>query len=82
MGRRDSAELALTTLQKLESPTSKVVMRMSEMEEALSKAESCGNPWNPNCESSEIELYIMYEGAKVPICRSCWQELAETDLEW
>jgi len=55
---------------------------MSEMEEALSKAEFCGNPWNPNCESSEIELYIMYKGAKVPICRSCWQELAETDLEW
>lgn len=82
MGRRDSAELALTTLQKLEPSTSKVNMRMTEMEEALSKAEFCQSPWNSSCESSEIELYIMHEGVKVPICRSCWQEIALSDLEW
>jgi hypothetical protein len=82
MGLTGSAELALTTLQKLEPSTSKVIMRMSEMEEALSKAESCQNPWNPNCESSEIELYIMHEGVKLPICRSCWEEIALSDLEW
>ena len=82
MGLTGSAELALTTLQKLEPSTSKVIIRMSEMEEALSKAESCQNPWNPNCGSSEIELYIMHEGVKLPICRSCWEEIALSDLEW
>ena len=44
--------------------------------------ELCRNPWNGRCESSEIALYIFYDGERLPICWKCWNEIAEHDLEW
>ena len=68
-------------MQKTEVVTSKL-SKWVKLQEAATKIEYCQNPWNPNCESTDVELYIVYEGMKIPICRSCWQEIAETDLEW
>jgi len=44
--------------------------------------ERCGNPWNPECTNEDIELYILIRGRKLPICRSCWNEIADKNLEW
>lgn len=44
--------------------------------------EKCSNPLNPSCKSSDIILYIIYDGRRLPICRRCWEQIAETDLEW
>ena len=44
--------------------------------------ERCSSPLNPNCGSGDIALYIVYGGRKLPICRRCWEQIAETDMEW
>jgi hypothetical protein len=44
--------------------------------------ENCANPWNGECRSTDIVLYILFEGDNLPICRDCWNEIAETDIEW
>lgn len=51
-------------------------------EETENAIEYCQNPWNPDCESPDIELYIIYKNRKIPLCRSCWRIIAETELEW
>jgi len=51
-------------------------------EETENSPEYCQNPWNPDCESPDIELYIVYKSRKIPLCRSCWRIIAETELEW
>jgi len=40
--------------------------------------EKCMNPFK-ECHNTNIVLYIMYRGRKLPICESCWWELAEKD---
>jgi len=42
----------------------------------------CQNPWNGKCRSTDIELYIMYKGRVLPICRSCWGKIANLNIEW
>jgi hypothetical protein len=53
---------------------------------SLSKMESstlhCMNPWKPDCKRTDIELSIYYNGRFVPICRECWKEISEKDMEW
>ena len=44
--------------------------------------EMCRNPWNGICESSDILVYIYSDGERLPICRSCWSDIADKDLEW
>lgn len=44
--------------------------------------EECRSPLNPHCRSRDIALYIVYEGKRLPICRRCWEQIAETNLEW
>ena len=46
------------------------------------RSEHCKNPWNGKCKCTEIELYIIYDGKKIPICRKCWSEIAEKEIEW
>ena len=72
----------MAAVKKIDDLTSKVNMWISKLKEANTKLEYCQNPWNPRCESPDIELYIVYEGKTIPICKSCWQKIAETDLEW
>jgi len=42
----------------------------------------CMNPWNPECQNTDIEVSIYYDGRMVPICRRCWEEIANKDVEW
>lgn len=46
------------------------------------KVEHCRNPWNGKCKSMDIYLYIIYKGAQLPICRRCWNRIAERRIEW
>jgi hypothetical protein len=48
----------------------------------MSKAEHCRNPWNGKCRNTDIEVFIVYKGDRLPICRRCWSKIAETDIEW
>lgn len=46
--------------------------------------ESCQNPFF-SCTSSEptkIALDILYKGQRLPLCKDCWQKLADTDAQW
>jgi hypothetical protein len=42
----------------------------------------CRNPWNGDCRNTNIELSIYYDGEFLPICRNCWQEISNRNLEW
>ena len=44
--------------------------------------ETCKNPWNKECRSGDIEVYILVGGERHPICRQCWTRLADKDSEW
>jgi hypothetical protein len=46
------------------------------------KMEHCENPWKDTCNSENIKLYIMFNGEKRPICRQCWTNLADKEVEW
>jgi hypothetical protein len=46
------------------------------------KLEHCQNPWKDTCNSENIKLYIMVKGEKLPICRQCWTNLADKEVEW
>ncbi len=41
------------------------------------KKEECQNPWNKLCHSQNIKLYVKQGEQEIPICRSCWERLAE-----
>ncbi|MDH5783424.1 MAG: hypothetical protein OEZ35_07170 [Candidatus Bathyarchaeota archaeon] len=47
-----------------------------------SVTEHCENPWNGKCKNSDIQLYIYYKNRQLSICRRCWSQIAEKDLEW
>jgi hypothetical protein len=44
--------------------------------------ERCMNPWNGKCNNTEIALYIMFKGKRLPICRECWEEISSKNIEW
>jgi hypothetical protein len=44
--------------------------------------EHCKNPWEKDCKACDIEVYILFKGERLPICRRCWSRLAERDVEW
>ena len=45
-------------------------------------AETCRNPWNGKCSNSKIELYIFYKDKVLPICKHCWTQIADKEIEW
>jgi len=46
-------------------------------------SETCKNPFRKRrCDNTDIELYIVYNGEKCPICSNCWKKIAKSDLEW
>lgn len=45
-------------------------------------SESCQNPWNDECAATDIVLTIYYNGRRLPICRKCWDEISESNIEW
>jgi len=44
--------------------------------------ERCRNPWNGKCENTDIQVYILHRGERLPICSRCWSEICDSDLEW
>jgi len=42
----------------------------------------CMNPWKPDCRRTDIKLSIYYNGRFLPICRKCWSEISEKNIEW
>ncbi|MEM2939350.1 MAG: hypothetical protein QXU95_03645, partial [Candidatus Bathyarchaeia archaeon] len=42
--------------------------------------ERCLNPWNDNCGNTDIALYIMYKGERIPICWRCWSKISRKDV--
>jgi len=48
----------------------------------ISVGERCMNPWNGKCSSTDIALYIMFKGRRLPICRKCWKDISSKDIEW
>lgn len=53
------------------------------MFEGLKRAgERCRNPWNGSCQNTDIQLYIIHRGERLPICAKCWSEICDSDLEW
>jgi hypothetical protein len=48
----------------------------------LSGAEHCRNPWNGTCRNTDIEVIVVYKGARLPICRRCWSKIANSNVEW
>jgi hypothetical protein len=48
----------------------------------MSRGEHCRNPWNGKCRNRDIEVYIFFEGERLPICRRCWAKIADSSIEW
>ena len=44
--------------------------------------ETCRNPWNEACRNTDILLYIKKGKTLYPICRACWNKIADSDVEW
>jgi len=44
--------------------------------------EHCKNPWKNDCKNGNIKLYIQFKGEKLPICKRCWNHLADSELNW
>ena len=42
----------------------------------------CHNPWNPECTSENIKLYIQPEETPLPVCAECWIKIADSNKEW
>jgi len=34
------------------------------------------------CDSTNIVIYIMWKGKKLPLCHKHWAKIAESDKEW
>jgi hypothetical protein len=49
---------------------------------AGSITETCSNPWNGSCENTDIALYIMYRGERIPLCWECWIKISRKNIEW
>jgi len=49
---------------------------------AIIAGERCMNPWNGRCSNTDIALYIMFKGRRLPICRKCWREISSKNIEW
>jgi predicted RNase H-like nuclease (RuvC/YqgF family) len=53
-----------------------------ELEALIGSTVHCMNPWNPECRNTDIELSIYYKGRSTPICRKCWEEISDKNVEW
>ncbi|MDR0460882.1 MAG: hypothetical protein LBH62_05545 [Nitrososphaerota archaeon] len=44
--------------------------------------EQCKNPLKPQCNNEDIVVYLQIDQEKRPICQQCWNQLAETAIDW
>ncbi len=54
----------------------------SEVDSSAGSSVRCMNPWKPDCQSTDIGLSIYYKGRSIPICRKCWEEISDKNIEW
>jgi hypothetical protein len=54
----------------------------SEVDSSISSLVHCMNPWKPDCRNTDIELSIYYKERSIPICRKCWEEISDKNIEW
>jgi len=73
---------SLRRSEKLARKNRKTVKSMPEDERGGILEVHCMNPWNSECRNTDIEVSIYYDGRMVPICRKCWEEIANKDVEW
>jgi hypothetical protein len=50
--------------------------------EVVHLIEQCKNPIKPDCNNEDIVVYIQINQEKYPICQKCWNQLAETTIDW
>jgi len=74
---------------KVKKPSTKKVKKKSTGRAPSKKGYSrsrvkgrCRNPWNGECRNTDIEVIIYYKKSFLPICRECWNDIAEKDLAW
>jgi len=74
---------------KVKKPSAKKIKRKSTGRAPSKKGYSrsrvkgrCRNPWNGECRNTDIEVIIYYKKSFLPICRECWNDIAEKDLAW
>ncbi|MEM2546968.1 MAG: hypothetical protein QXM37_05005 [Candidatus Bathyarchaeia archaeon] len=76
----------ITKLNCLESLLRKVCMvtdgKLKKRREYMSNVEHCRNPWNGKCKNTDIGVFILYNGDRLPICKRCWSKIADTNIEW
>ena len=53
-----------------------------EVDSSVGSSVHCMNPWKPDCRNTDIELSIYYKGRSIPICRKCWEEISDKNIEW
>ena len=53
-----------------------------ELDASISSTVHCMNPWKPGCRNTDIELSIYYKGRPTPICRKCWEDISDKNVEW
>ena len=44
------------------------------------RIEHCANPWKEDCKGTDVVLYILFEGDKLPICGECWNRIADKNF--
>ncbi|RJS85648.1 hypothetical protein CW706_00780 [Candidatus Bathyarchaeota archaeon] len=76
----------IMTLQQIKNSPSKEFEHFEKKNNIDENEESpkihCMNPWKPECRNTDIEVSIYYKGKMIPICRECWKEIANRDVEW
>jgi hypothetical protein len=53
-----------------------------EVDSSIDSSVHCMNPWKPDCRNTDIELSIYYKEHSIPICRKCWEEISDKNIEW
>ncbi len=77
---KNNQEIKKFKPRKRREKTSKKIR--DETSKQLQQGIHCRNPWNSECRNTDIEVSIYYNGDFLPICRRCWQEISEKNLEW
>lgn len=44
--------------------------------------EHCLNPWDDKCKNTDIAVYIVYKGRRIPLCWKCWRKISKNNVTW
>jgi len=64
--------------------STKIKRKRQRMSTPKKTEKQCHNPWKEECISENIKLYIQLkkEDQPLPICHSCWNQIADSNREW